>query len=156
MAKNDGVVGINFLPGFLDAELDKKSVALLSEERRKIRVVGRLGRVSQGGTRPPDKIMAEFKPGSTPSARTRPPISVKTVVDHIDHVVKVTGTTDHVGLGSDFDGISDAPVGLENAGRLAAVTGSSSARGYKENDIRKILGGNFRRVFGAVERAAKK
>jgi membrane dipeptidase len=68
----------------------------------------------------------------------------------------VTGNTDHVGLGSDFDGISDPPVGLEDAGRLVAITDELQRRGYKEADIRKILGGNFLRVFQAVEKAAKR
>ncbi|MGD0783487.1 MAG: membrane dipeptidase, partial [Candidatus Aminicenantales bacterium] len=70
------------------------------------------------------------------------------------HVVQVTGDADHVGLGSDFDGISETPAGLENAGKLPAVTDELVRRGYKENDIRKILGGNFLRVFGDVQRAA--
>ena len=78
------------------------------------------------------------------------------MVDHIDHVVKVTGSADHVGLGSDFDGISATPVGLENAGKLGAITRELLRRGYKEADVRKILGGNFYRVFEAVEKAAKK
>ncbi len=85
-----------------------------------------------------------------------PAVDVKTVVDHIDHVIKVTGDADHVGLGSDFDGITETPAGLENAGLLPNITKELVARGYKPEDIRKILGGNFLRVFGAVERAREK
>lgn len=83
-----------------------------------------------------------------------PQVDVKTLVDHIDHVVKVTGNTDHVGLGSDFDGISETPVGLENIGLLPKITAELLARGYKESDVRNILGENFLRVFQAVEKVA--
>jgi membrane dipeptidase len=62
----------------------------------------------------------------------------------------VTGDADHVGLGSDFDGTSDTPAGLENIGLLPNVTKELVRRGYKPEDIRKILGGNFLRVFQAV------
>jgi len=106
LAEKDGVVGINFYPGFLRDDLDKKL----------------------------------------------PVVDVMTVVDHIDHVVKVTGDADHVGLGSDFDGIGEVPDGLDNAGLLPNITKELARRGYKPADIRKILGGNFLRVFAAVER----
>jgi membrane dipeptidase len=81
---------------------------------------------------------------------------VKTVVDHIDRVVQVTGSADHVGLGSDFDGIGSTPKGLEDIGRIAAITDELKARGYKETDIRKILGENFLRVFEEVTRGKAK
>ena len=102
-----------------------------------------------------EKIFAEFRAGEAELAKTLPRVDVGTVVDHIDHVVKVTGSANHVGLGSDFDGISAAPVGLENAGKLGAVTEELQRRGYTETDIRKILGGNFYRVLEAVQKAAK-
>ncbi len=111
LAKNGGVIGINFYPGFLVAENKIKS-----EE--------------------PGKIL--------------PQVDVKTVVDHIDHIVKVTGKADFVGLGSDFDGIGSPPVGLENVGNMANITAELVKRGYKDADIRKILGGNFLRVFRRV------
>jgi len=78
------------------------------------------------------------------------------VVDHIDHVVKVTGSADHVGLGSDYDGIGEPPRGLENIGKIGAITDELKARGYKDIDIRKILGGNFLRVFRAVTQTSAK
>ncbi len=77
-------------------------------------------------------------------------MDVKTVVDHIDHVVKVTGKTDFVGLGSDFDGIDITPVGLENVGNMVNITEELVKRGYEDADIKKILGGNFLRVFRKV------
>ena len=77
-------------------------------------------------------------------------MDVKTVVDHIDHVCEVTGDCDHVGLGSDFDGIGNTPLGLEHTGKLSNITKELLARDYKENDIKKILGGNFIRIFRKV------
>ncbi|MFC2166848.1 membrane dipeptidase [Acidobacteriota bacterium] len=105
LAKNGGVIGVNFYPGFLKAE--------------------------ESGESPPR-------------------VDVKTVVDHIDHIVKVTGKADYVGLGSDFDGIGIPPVGLENIGYMANITAELVKREYKDADIKKILGGNFLRVFRKV------
>ena len=82
--------------------------------------------------------------------KTLPRVDVTTVADHIDHVVKITGDCDHVGLGSDFDGTSDTPAGLENIGLYPSITKELVKRGYKSADIRKILGGNFFRVWGGV------
>ena len=82
--------------------------------------------------------------------RTLPRVDVGTVVDHIDHVVKVTGDCDHVGLGSDYDGTGDTPAGLENIGLLPNITKELVKRGYKPEDIRKILGGNFLRILSGV------
>lgn len=77
-------------------------------------------------------------------------VTVKTVVDHIDHIISVTGSADHVGLGSDFDGISETPEGLEDTSKIFAITHELFERGYDEKDIRKILGGNFIRIFRKV------
>jgi len=75
---------------------------------------------------------------------------LKKVVDHIDHAVKVAGV-DHVGLGSDFDGLDlPPPAGLQDATRFPALSVELKARGYSDQDIYKILGGNFMRVFQSV------
>ena len=108
LAKNGGVIGINYFPGFLTAENNKKQ------------------------------------------KKDRAPVNVQTVVDHIEHVIKITGSKNHVGLGSDFDGIFSTPEGLENTGKLANITAELFKRGYKDIDIKKILGGNFLRVFKKV------
>jgi len=72
--------------------------------------------------------------------------SVETLVDHIDHVVALVGP-DHVGLGSDFDGIPSTPVGLEDVTMMPRITSELLRRGYGEDDIRKILGGNHLRLI---------
>ena len=75
--------------------------------------------------------------------------TVERVVDHIDHIVEFVGV-DHVGLGSDFDGISTTPEGLEDVTRMPNVTKVLVERGYSEGDVKKILGENHLRVFRQV------
>jgi membrane dipeptidase len=83
----------------------------------------------------------------------RPPLSI--LIDHIDHIAKVAGV-EHVGLGSDFDGVSgQTPEGLDSAADLPKITEALMARGYSAEDCRKILGGNLLRVFREVEQVAK-
>ena len=77
------------------------------------------------------------------------------MVDHIEHIIKVAGI-DHVGLGSDFDGIDSAPEQLEDVSNYPLITQELLNRGYKKEQILKVLGGNFMRVFRAVEKVAGK
>jgi membrane dipeptidase len=83
----------------------------------------------------------------------RPPLSA--LIDHIDHIAKVAGV-DHVGLGSDFDGVSgQLPEGIDSAADLPKITAALLARGYSAEDCRKILGGNLLRVMREVERVSQ-
>jgi len=75
--------------------------------------------------------------------------TVPGVVDHIDHIVELVGPN-HVGLGSDFDGIPYTPIGLEDVTKMANITQELLKREYSEEDIRKILGGNHLRLFREV------
>lgn len=77
-------------------------------------------------------------------------VSVETVVDHIDHIVKVTGGTDNIGLGSDFDGVASIARGLEDASKLPNLTKALVVRGYSDQEIQGILGDNFLRVIKKV------
>jgi membrane dipeptidase len=82
----------------------------------------------------------------------RPPLD--SVIDHIDHIAKVAGV-DHVGLGSDFDGVSGAtPQGMDSAADLPKITQALLDRNYSAENIHKILGGNALRVFREVERVS--
>lgn len=81
-----------------------------------------------------------------------PGVDIEVLIDHIDHAVKVAGA-DHVGLGSDFGGIHN-PVGLETAVGYPLITYHLLKRGYKEEDIKKILGDNILRIFEAVQEYA--
>ena len=83
----------------------------------------------------------------------RPPL--KSLIDQIDHIAKVAGI-DHVGLGSDFDGVSGAlPQGMDSVADLPKITQALLDRGYKPEDIKKILGGNLLRVFRQVEQVSR-
>jgi membrane dipeptidase len=86
------------------------------------------------------------------AAYPRPPLS--DLIDHIDHVAKVAGI-DHVGIGSDFDGIPCAPQGIDSVADLPKITEALVDRGYNKEQIHKILGGNLLRVFSQVEQVSK-
>jgi membrane dipeptidase len=150
LAKNGGMVGINYMPGFLKAENDKKIQDLRTELLEKYGLPQdqrELMRADAGTRR---KFNQEYRDKVKALRQSLPPVDVQTVVDHIDHVVEVTGRATHVGLGSDFDGIGSTPVGLEHTGKLANITTELHRRGYKDGDIRKILGGNFSRIFRKI------
>jgi membrane dipeptidase len=87
-------------------------------------------------------------------ANPLPTVGVGVLVDHIDHIAKVAGI-DHVGLGSDFDGGVTLPEGIRGVEDLPVITYELLRRGYSEQDILKILGGNFMRAFAEVERVAR-
>jgi membrane dipeptidase len=82
----------------------------------------------------------------------RPPLSA--LIDHIDHIAKVAGK-DHVGIGSDFDGIPSAPEGIDSAADLPKITAALKQRGWSEADCRALMGGNLLRVFGEVEKVSR-
>jgi membrane dipeptidase len=83
----------------------------------------------------------------------RPPL--KSLIDHIDHIAKIAGI-DHVGLGSDFDGVTSLPEGIDSAADLPKITQALLQRGYTREQIHKVLGGNFLRVMHEVEATAKR
>jgi membrane dipeptidase len=82
-----------------------------------------------------------------------PPLPLSALIDQIDYVAKVAGI-DHVGLGSDFDGVPALPQGIEDISKLPNITYELLKRGYTEADIRKILGENLLRVFAQAEKVA--
>jgi len=86
-----------------------------------------------------------FAPGFVHPTRA----TLQGVVDHVDHIVSLVGP-DHVGLGSDFDGIPYTPEGLEDVTRMPGITGELVGRGYSEEDVGKILGGNHLRLIEEV------
>ena len=82
------------------------------------------------------------------------PVTTEDVLDHIEHIARVAGV-DHVGLGSDFDGVPTLPAGLEDVTRLPHVTYGLLKRGFSEEDVRKVLGENALRVLEAAERSSE-
>src|SRR5438067_1690826 len=89
------------------------------------------------------------------AANPLPPLPISKLIDHIDHIVKVAGI-DHVGLGPDFDGANDFPEGARDESMVPNITYELLKRGYSEQDIDKILGGNLLRVFAQAEMVARK
>ncbi len=141
MKKNDGVVMVNFYSGFI-----------VPEGARMTRDMFQRARELQ--KKYPDE--REFR-AALEQYRKEHPIptgSVHTVVDHIEHIVKVAGI-DRVGIGSDFDGINSVPKQLEDVSCYPYITQELLNRGYKKDDILKILGGNLLRVLRRVEEVAK-
>jgi membrane dipeptidase len=150
LAENGGVIGINFAPGFLNSEIESRMDEIAMEVAKKHGLPPDRAVIMQS---PPEKLrafLAEYQKVAKQAEATMPVVDVKTVVDHMDHIVKVTGSARHVALGSDFDGIGSTPKGLENVGLMAKITEELFNRGYEESDIKNILGGNFLRVFQKV------
>jgi membrane dipeptidase len=150
VAKNGGVVQVNFFDGFIDENFRKANDAQkdATEAAQKKYIAERKAEGKEVSYIEIDRIEREWI-GKIP----RPPLS--SLVDHIDHIAKVAGI-DHVGLGSDFDGVSGAtPQGIDSAADLPKITQALLDRGYSADDIHKILGGNLMRVFHEVEQVSR-
>ena len=100
---------------------------------------------------PAQKQLARDRVRGREYKKQLPPVSVARIVDHIDHIVKLVGI-EHVGVGSDFDGIQAVPHDLATVADYPNLTVELLRRGYTAADIEKILGGNILRVMEAVER----
>jgi membrane dipeptidase len=150
VAKNGGVVDVNFFSGFLDQKYWDAAQAQAKERDAAIQAY--MAKKKAAGE--PVTYMDEDRLQREWMAKIpRPPFGV--LIDHIDHIAKVAGV-DHVGLGSDFDGVSGAtPQGMDSAADLPKITQALVDRGYSAEDIKKILGGNLLRVFAEVERVSR-
>jgi len=140
LAKNGGVVGVNFGASFLnqkDAEELKQRIAKHNDVQ-----------VDLTGA-DLDAYAAKEHAGSGEIRPTTGAATVEDAAECIDHIAKIAGV-DHVGIGSDFDGVPSVPVGLEDVSKMPALTLALMKRGYKETDIQKIMGGNFLRVVKEV------
>jgi membrane dipeptidase len=142
IAKTGGVVGINFYPVFLDDHFREQ----YEELRRRLRPQTDSIRARYRG-RPGESAFEIDKFVGERAASLDVP-SIERLIDHIDHAVQVMGI-DHVGLGSDFDGVSVLPVPMKDATSLPLVVAALTARGYADLDVRKILGENFLRLLSA-------
>jgi membrane dipeptidase len=147
LAANGGVCMVNFYAAFID-ENYRQAVLTIRPER----------------TAAHDALAAEYATRDEPipfhlsnqidrdfAARlTRPPF--ESLINHFDHIIRVAGI-DHVGIGTDFDGISALPEGIDSAADLPKITAALLARGHSATDLQKVLGGNLMRVFAEVQRA---
>ena len=147
LAANGGVCMVNFYAAFID-ENYRRALSSINPER----------------TAAHNALAAEYAARNQPipfaasnqidrdfAARlNRPPF--ESLVDHFDHIIRVAGI-DHVGIGSDFDGISALPEGIDSAADLPKITAALLARGHSATDLHKVLGGNLMRVFAEVQSA---
>ena len=142
LEKNNGVVFVNFYPAYIDSTFSRKGKKIRQEFQPQL-----------------DSLASLYEPESNElwyaeNALLEPSLSsvapnLDDVIDHIDYIADLIGV-DHVGLGADWDGVEVLPVGIENIAKLPSLTKKLIERGYSQRDIRKILGGNFKRVFKDV------
>jgi membrane dipeptidase len=140
VAENGGVVMVNFFSGFVHPESARKMASMFD--------IGRKMRQQYPREEDYQKAMARWRAENPIEAGT-----IHDVVDHIDHIVRVAGI-DHVGLGSDYDGITKLPKQLEDVSTYPLITQELLNRGYTAEEIHKILGGNALRVLREAEDVA--
>jgi len=150
VAKNGGVVQVNYYSAFIsqayrDASIAQEPIVKKATDDLKAKYAAEGKQLTYGDLEKLQRSYADKIP--------RPPLSA--LIDNIDHIAKVAGV-DHVGLGSDFDGVSgQLPEGIDSAADLPKITAALLARGYSAEDCRKILGGNLLRVMAEVERVSR-
>jgi len=142
IAETGGVVFINFLPNFIDSTFSRREQNLREQHRARIDSLRKTW----------DGDWLSFENAVTEMLRDeykaiRPPLSV--LIDHFDYAMKLIGA-DHVGIGSDFDGIHVTPLEMDDVTYLPNITRELLKRGYSEVDVRKVLGGNFLRIVREV------
>jgi membrane dipeptidase len=138
VGKNGGVICINFFSGFLDSNFMKRQKLFLETHQAEKDSLLKAGMQQFFAE---DYLFQKY-PAEVDGMRA----TLNTLMDHIDYIVKRIGA-DHVGLGSDFDGINSAPRELNGIEDFPKITETLKARGYSDKDIKKILGGNVARVF---------
>jgi membrane dipeptidase len=143
LAEAGGVIQIAFAPGFLNEAAQKQSTDLWAT----MRTFMEENQVAMGSPEFNQRIDRYWQ--ENPKVET----TVSDVADHIEHIIQLVGV-DHVGVGSDFDGISDTPTGLEDVSAYPALIEELLRRGLSDEEIRKIAGGNLLRVWSEVERHA--
>ncbi len=146
LANTGGVVNVIFYPEHLEPGWSQKKKQVDAE----IATMVQEASAAEPGAAV-HKKMARDRVRSREYARRLPPVTVARIVDHIDHIVKLVGI-DHVGIGSDFDGVQITTTGLATVAELPNLTKELLSRGYSAEDVNKILGGNMLRVLDAVKR----
>jgi membrane dipeptidase len=144
--QNGGVVMVNFYPGFINQKV------IEATRERDARLKPQIDALKEQYKNDPKKLEEETNKLQATIPLPKTPLSV--LVDHFEHIAKVAGI-DHVGIGSDFDGIPNLPVGIEDISKLPNLTYELLKRGYSEKDVRKVLGENFLRAFAEAERVSR-
>ena len=143
LPKNGGVVMVTFVPSFINEKVRRHVAAESAEEAR-------LKSLYRGQ---PDVVTARLAEWKT--ANPTPRATLSDVADHIEHVIRVAGP-DHVGLGSDFDGIESVPSGLDSVATYPALLAELARRGHSDDQLRKLVGLNILRVMRQAEAVAAK
>lgn len=144
IGKNGGVIHLNFFSGFVDSTFMPRYATFLAKRKAELdSLVAANPQIDKDYLEM--QLLDKYK---EEGIALRP--TLDQLIDHLDYIVKLIGV-DHVGLGSDFDGISSAPQGLEGVESFPVITEALQKRGYSKKDIRKILGGNFVRLFKEVQ-----
>jgi membrane dipeptidase len=147
VAKNGGVVMVNFFSGFVDESYRKAFEALRPEMDQALAAINERYKDDAAA-----RTRAWFRAGREIAARVpRPPL--ESLIDHIEHVARVAGV-DHAGIGSDFDGIPSTPEGIDSAADLPKIAVELRKRGFSQAEVAKIFSGNVLRVMRAAERIA--
>ena len=144
MGQNGGVIFINFYPGYLKNGFDSKYTLARESSQAYLDSIKQTYGSNYLGYR---QFRANYFKDETESFRP----DINRIVDHMDYIISLIGD-DHVGLGSDFDGISITPKGIDDVSEMPEITRVMMERGYSKKRIQKILGGNFMRVFREVTR----
>ena len=143
VAKNGGVIHLNFYSGFLDPLFEARSDAFTAKHKIE------MDSLLKANPEPYFMQVYLFNKYPDEVKGLRPPMSM--LLDHLDYIVKLVGV-DYVGFGSDFDGVNSLPAGLDGVEDFPKITEELVKRGYSKKDIQKMLGGNFLRVFAANEK----
>jgi membrane dipeptidase len=149
LARNGGVAQVNFGCSFISEDYRKAEKAFTDAHPAEMK---RLKELWGGPKTPESQAELDRLKAMLAAAAPRPPLSA--LIDHFDHMIKVAGV-DHVGIGSDFDGVGCLPEGIDGVQDLPKITEELVKRGYSAEDLRKVLGGNLLRVFGEVERISR-
>ena len=146
VASNGGVVMVNFAPGYVSEARRRWDADFAAEKAR-------LNSPPFGGLYigDPDRAKAELETWKT--AHPAPVVGIKDVADHVEHIRDVAGI-DHVGIGSDFDGIPEAPSGLDGVDKYPALFAELARRGWSDADLSKVAGGNLLRAMEGAEAVA--
>ena len=147
IAKNGGVVHINFYSAFVDT-----NTVTPQSDARDARLKAQQDAIDEKYRYDVERRAEESD--KLEQANPLPPLPISKLIDHFDHVVKVAGI-DHVGIGADFDGANDMPEGAKDVSMLPNITYELLKRGYSERDIRKILGENLLRAMAEAERVSR-
>jgi membrane dipeptidase len=147
VAKNHGVVMVNFFPGYVSQERARWDAELAAERAREASPPFTGLFIGQ-----PDRAAAAL--AQWRAAHPKPTVTLGMVADHIEYIARLAGK-EGVGLGSDFDGIPDTPVGLDGVDKYPALLGELARRGWSHDDLVKVSGGNLLRVLREAESAAR-